>query len=226
MVESNLSPFTDNVMRAVTSAARKAESVHRNYVDFDDLQSEGYIWIASHAEDVGALVESGKDGAAMLHSSIYRHMHKFAMKQRYLKDGTKPGDYFLYSTAVIAELMPEVLDGPDACDASPSDLNGQIRANKPVNERGDRAAMVADIQKAVKTLAEEDVALLREKFENGGVTEEVIAIAYGITQQAVNYRLTRVLKRISEWLGGEPFVGRRAISNARAQQETRQQEWQ
>lgn len=226
MVESNMYLWADPVLKTVASAARKAAKAHHGYVDYEDMQSEGYVYVGTHREEVERLTTGERVNLQLLYTSVYRHMHKYAMKQRYLKDGTTPGDYFLYSPAVISELLPEALDGVDAADSSPSDINGQIRANKPVNERGDRAAMVADIQQAYKALDEDDQALLSHKYRDGGVTDEVVALVYGKPQQTINYRLQRSLRRMAESLGGEPFEGRHAISNARAQQETRQQEWQ
>lgn len=215
----NMALWDESVLRAVTSAARRIEKQHAEYVEFEDLQQEGYLYIAAHQDKVAVLVEGKNLG--YLQRDLFRAMHKYAMKQRYLKDGTKPGDYFLYPLAVLAELLPEVLDGPDAADTSPSDLNGQIRANKPLSERGDKAAMLADVQKAFASLDDDDRVLLREKYGDGGVTDEVLAMVTGLKQQTVNYRIHRALRRMAEFLGGEPWERRRAVSNARAQHETR-----
>lgn len=226
--DSNMYPNTwsEPVLRTITAAARKVHHAHSAYLSTEDAQSEGYVWAGEHAADIENLLTQGKSGIHMMQSSLYKHMHKVAMKERYRKDGTTPGDYFLYSTNVVAELLPEVLDGADAVDASPSDLNNLIRSHRPVNERGDRAAMVADIQKVFKRLDEADRALLHSKYGDGGLTDEVVAIQFDRTQQVINYQLARALRRVSELLGGEPATGRQAISNARAQQTTRDQESQ
>jgi DNA-directed RNA polymerase specialized sigma24 family protein len=62
------------------------------------------------------------------------------------------------------------------------------------------------------------------KYGDGGLTDERVAACLDLSQQTVNYRLHRALRRMGAALGGEPFEGRRAISNARAQFQTRHQE--
>lgn len=223
---SNMAPaaalWDENVLRAISAAARKVASRHSGYVEVDDLQSEGYEWVLKHPDKMNGFLAE-EHGFGYLQVDLHQHMHKFAMKQRYLKDGTEPGDYFLYPLAVLADLLPVVLCGPDAVDVSPSDLNSKIRANRPVNERGDRAAMVADVQRAFKALDNDDKALLLEKYGPNGATDDVIGERMGKPQQTVNYQLHRALRRMAAFLGGEPWARRKAMSNARAQQETRDQ---
>jgi DNA-directed RNA polymerase specialized sigma24 family protein len=93
-----------------------------------------------------------------------------------------------------------------------------------VNERGDRAAMVCDVQIGYGSLDDDDKDLLALKYGDGGLTDERVAACLDLSQQTVNYRLHRALRRMGAALGGEPFEGRRAISNARAQFQTRHQE--
>lgn len=222
MSDGNMTQWSETVLRVVSSAARRAARLHIGYAEYEDLQGEGYLWVAKNPDRVQAHIDN--KATYLLSVDVYRVMHRYAMKQRYLKDGTQPGDYFLYPLAVIAELLPVVLDGPDATDSSPSDLNGRIRANKPLSERGDRAAMVADVQRAFSSLSEDDKELVRMKYGNGGVTDEVIAEALGKPQQTVNYQYRRALKRMAEFLGGEPWSRRKAMSNAKAQHITKEQE--
>lgn len=218
----NMALWSDTVMRIVATNARRAQRVHEGYVEYEDLQGEGYLWVAAHPEKVQQHVDDKRVG--LLSQDIYRAMHRYAMRQRYLKDGTTPGDYFLYSLAVLQEMLPGVLDGPAATDSAPVDVNAKIRSSRPVNERGDRAAMVADVQRAYRALSDDDKALLRAKYGNGGQTDDAIALASGKPQQTVNYQCRRALRRMAEFLGGEPWERRKAISNAQAQHKTRGQE--
>jgi len=226
MVTDGNSPlWSEPVMKAVATSARRALKAHSQYVEIEDLQSEGYVWVAANGEKVAEVVEGGdKQQLKWLQNDIYRAMHRYCMKQRYLKDGTEPGDYFFYSPVIVEELLPEALSGDDARDSSPTDVNAGIRASKPVNERGDRAAMIADIQVAFKHCTDDDKALLLLRFAEGGNTEAVVAASMGRSESTVSYQLKRALKRIAASLGGEAFEGRVAISNARAQYETRRNE--
>ena len=224
VTDGNTALWDELVLRSVTAAARKALASHAGYVELEDLQSEGYLWVAEHPDQVVEAVNGDRQQQSFLRTSLYRAMHKHCMRQRYLQDGTKPGDYFLYTPGILAELLPEALDGDDAVDSSPSDLNALIRASKPVNERGDRAAMVVDVQIGYASLDDDDQELIQLKFGDGGMTDERVAERLEVSQQVVNYRLHRALRRMGAALGGEPFEGRHAVSNARAQFVTRNQE--
>ena len=216
----------ERVERSIHTVARSVATRHRGYVEYEDLKQEAYLWILSSAERVNKILDT--DSKSYLNKSIDRVMTRYAMKQRVARDGTEHSDYFHYTETVIVELMPEALDGPDAADSSPSDLNGKIRSNKPVNEGGDRLAMVADVQRGYQSLDEYDKHIIHTKFADGGMTDEMIAATMGVPQQTLNYHLHRAIKRMVSTLGGQPVEwddtkGRKAVTNARALYDTKEQ---
>lgn len=217
------STLDERVVKRLNSAARKAAARHLNYASEGDMRQEAYLWVLNHHEKVSGLIEDESWG--ILSNELFRAANRFGLKQRYLKDGTKPGDYFNYTGQIIAELLPEVMGGsPDP--GSSSDLNMKIRGKKPINEAGDRNAMMVDVHVAYKKLNEYDKQLLWQRYSDGGVTEEVMGALMEMPQQTVSYQIRRALRRMAESLDvgkGDPHEGRRAMSNARAQITTRQQ---
>ena len=151
-------------------------------------------------------------------------MNRYGMRQRYLKDGTAPGDYFRYTSAMVRELMPDVFSG--ALTESVSDLNEDRRGSKTLAERGDRIAMVADISQAMHRIKVSDATLLMLKFDGGELADEVLALQLDISPDATRKRVERALVRVARNLNGdyEPKQPRRARSNASAQVFTRRQE--
>lgn len=211
-----------HVLRCVNSAVGTAIRRHRGYVEEDDLRQEAYLWLMENAELVAEHVDN--KAWRYLTSDLYRSLYKVAMKARYLRDGTEPGDYYFYTLTVLDELLPEALLGPEAVIETQEDLNHQIRAGKPINERGDKAAMLADVQKAHSRLNEDDKYLIFLRYGHVGASDKTVAEDLGLPQTTVSYQLRRALRRMADHLGGEPVTGRQAKSNARAQYETRSQE--
>lgn len=217
----------ERVERSAHAVAKSVARRHIGYVEYEDLKQEAYLWMLTKPERVNKLLDA--ESPSVLNKALDRVMTKYAMRQRIEKDGTEHGDYFYYTETVVTELLPEALDGADAADSSPSDLNGRIRSGKPANERNDRAAMVADVQVAYSRLDDYDKHLIHSKFSGGGVTDEVLGALTGQPQQTVNYHVHRAIRRMVQALGGAPvewdeMKGRTAVSNARAIVDTKQQE--
>ena len=146
MVDGNMTQWDTHVLRAVRQASTRSYGAQRGYVDLDDLQQEGYLWVLANQEKVDGWLDEGRDGFALLQHAIYQHLHKYTMKERYRKDGTEPGDYYNYRVVVIADLLPDVFNEEPSFGHSSSDLGTMIRSSKQPSEGGDRMAMIADIK--------------------------------------------------------------------------------
>lgn len=212
----------DRVVKAVHVSARQAHYKHRGYVDYMDLVQEGYSYLLENPELMDELDETG---IKVLTKSVQYAMNRYGMRQRYLKDGTAPGDYFRYTSAMVRELMPDVF-ARGALSDSVSDLNEDRRGSKTLSERGDRLAMVADIGQALTRVSVSDAELVMLKFDGGELPDEVLALQLEISPDATRKRVQRALVRIARNLNGdyEPKRARRVRSNASAQVFTRRQE--
>lgn len=221
MVDSNMSQWDTFVLRAVRHAAKRSYTAQRGFVELDDLMQEGFLYALENREKVQRWLDDG-DGVLLQHA-LYQHLHKYTMRERYAKDGTKPSDYYTYQTAVIAELLPEVYMEDGAWGTSPSDLSNIKRSSRSLAEGGDRMAMVADVKAGVATLPEPDALILQLKYEEGGRTDEEVAEELGIPEVTVNKAVARSIRKIAKTLGSEPVRRRRSISNAQAQHITGEQ---
>jgi RNA polymerase sigma factor (sigma-70 family) len=218
------------VAKTITRAARKTYRVQRGYVDYEDLMQEGWLWVAENPERVEQWLEDDDTknhrlAGSLLYGAIRPRMHRYAMKQRYLKDGTRPRDYQFYNRAMVEELLPEVLDGMVAGKSSSDMSDAQVRGTRAANEGWEREATVADLQSALKSLPLEDRKLLYNRFADGGVSTEVLATQLQVTQRSVQRRIESVIGKMINHLGGtDPTVRRKARSNSASQVATRRQE--
>lgn len=213
----------ESVTRAIRASARRSHSAQRGYLELDDLMQEGYVYVMDNEARVSEWLGYGKEGSALLHHALYQHMHKATMRERYLKDGTKPGDYYQYRKEVIIELLPEMFDGEPLAVASSSDLNAVIRSPKQPSEGGDRMAMIADMQYAYKRVNDYDKGVLSDRYADGGLAVELMAAARDITPRTMQSHIDRAVRNMAKHVGGEAPRSRKAISNMEAQMITRAQ---
>ena len=218
------------VAKTITRAARKTHRAQRGYADYDDLMQEGWLWVAEHTDRVEQWLEDDTTKnqrlvGSLLYGAVRPRMHRYAMKQRYLKDGTRPRDYHFYNRASIEEMLPEVLDGMVASKSSSDLKETLITSTRAANEGWEREAMTADLLSAIAALPVEDRKLLYSRFAQGGVSTEVLATQLDITQRSVQRKIDGIIGKMINHLGGpDPTDRRRARSNASAQVATRRQE--
>jgi DNA-directed RNA polymerase specialized sigma24 family protein len=222
VVDSNVSDFETVVLRAVRQAAQRSHGAQRGFVEKDDLVQEGYVYVLENYAKVKGWVETGD--VALLKHALYQYMHKFTMRQRYLKDGTEPGDYYVYQISVIEDLLPEALnDGPNY-GGSTSDLGTQVKSGKSLAEGGDRMAMIADIKAGMLALSEYERELIVLKYHGAGRSDHELAQWFERPEPTINKQIRSALRKMARRLGSEPVRRRKAISNAQAQHDTREQE--
>jgi len=209
----------DYVKQIISTQANKVAKVHHGYVEREDLQQEAWVYVLERPD---LLEEDTKSARKVLTKSIYFELNRYAMRQRYLKDGTHPEDYFRYTKGIVQELLPEVLDGHRSVSGAALD---DSRVKRSPSEGFNREAMGADIQREFDRLAESDRIVLIERYCGGGISEEVLALTYDVTPDTMRKRVGRALNRLSKRLNGEvtEHQGRRAISNAHAQVVTRRE---
>lgn len=217
------------VGQAVKAVATSVAKQHDYLVSDEDLVQDGWEWVLRNQRKLQGWVEdddSPKQTAArrLLKSSLRVHLHNVVMKERYERTGCKPGDFYFYTPQVVEELLPEVLDGHSP--SSNTDLDVYVSKSRKPNEGFEREAMRADVQAAFLQLSKDDKRLLWDRFAAGGLEVAVMATTYGTTSRQIRYRVSRAINRLIRKLGGEqPTRNRRkAVSNAAAQAQTRDQE--
>lgn len=203
------------VQKAVASAAKAAARKHEGYAEISDFMQEGNLYLMENPE---LLDEDSGKGRGYLQRAVYYAMNQYGMKQRYSSDGTKPDDYFRYTSYMAEELIGEALDGVPSVK-SPSAYDDSPASNKSPSETGDRNAMVADIRQAFVRLNEKDQNVLSDKFLGGDISSEVLALTYGISPEGVDKRIKRALVRLAKALNGDysPHQKRRVVPNMTSQ---------
>ena len=222
MTDRKVTDFDTVVLRAVRAAAKRSYNAQRGFVEVDDLIQEGYVYILENYQRIKDWVESGD--IALVKDVLYKAMHRYTMKQRYLKDGTRAEDYYVYQFAVLEEILPDALSESPNYGTSSSDLNTVVKSGKSLAEGGDRMAMIADVKAALLVLTEQERELILRKFYGGGATDHELAQWYEVPEPTLNKQVRAALRKMARRLGSEPVTRRRAMSNAQAQHVTREQE--
>lgn len=217
--------FTPKVLRIASNSANKVVKQARYAIDYDDVVSECWQWIAENKKIVSDWVnEGGRHGQNKLALSLYRVGRKYAIKERAERTGLQVSDYYWYTTAVVEEILPDIFDYEDWF-TSGNDQTEKVKGKSQPSEGGNRTAMLIDVATAYRSLSEDDQAFLRDRYGEGGVDVSVLASRYEVTQDAIRKKINRILEKMVDRLGGEPpfwQAGRKAKSNAHAQHDNRE----
>lgn len=217
------------VGQAVKAVATSVGRQHHYLLPVEDLIQEGWEWVLLNTRKLEGWWEDDDSPnhtavRRLLKSSLRVHLHNIVMKERYRRTGCKPGDFYFYTSQVVEELLPEVLDGYQPSQMAEMDV--YVSKSRKPNEGFEREAMRADIRSAFIQLSPDDKRLLWDRYGAGGLDVSVIATTYDTTNRQIRYRLSRAINRIIRSLGGEqPKRNRRkTVSNAAAVSQTREQE--
>jgi RNA polymerase sigma factor (sigma-70 family) len=208
-------------LREARRAAQRAHKQCNGLIDYDELVSFGYEWIAKHPQQ--AVEWCDKDahpgGWKALGKSMLRYMNRQVSKERAYRNGGSTSDQFYYSPGLIAEILPDIWDEHDRTPGgqAPSDTP---RGKSMPSEGMNREAAMADVLKAVGRLADEETKLLQARFY-ANLTLPEIAKMYGVSEDTVSRRLANTIRTVGDLLGGEQPWKTKRRSNAAAQAETR-----
>lgn len=208
------------VARNVTKVAKRVARSHEGYTSTEDLIQEGWLWVMAHEKKVWENLDdedfTTKAFDRWIYARLRTHMHRYCIKQRTLSDGTQPGDYYVYTSAVIEALLPDAFDTEPLPGGSSHDVN-VMRGRRAPNEGNEYITMVADIQQALQHLDDADYQYINMRYADGGLSTEVMAVHYEVTQRAVRFRLNSIVRKMQKFLDGDKKKQRRySKSNASA----------
>ena len=219
------------VSKSVNETVRSVARQQRNYLPVEELRQDAWTWVFGNTTKIVTWLEadetpSGKNVRGLMSSSIRVHLHGIVQKERMRNDGTFAEDYYYYSKAVVEEFLPNIFDEYAGSSTASSAPRGTfVTHSKQPSEGFEYQAMLADIRNGFNGLASEDRLILSDRYADGGIDTTIMALAAGVTQRTMRYRLSRAINRLIRNLGGEiPRQRRRVQSNASAQVATRQQE--
>lgn len=202
--------FTPADLAAIASACKIVQAKYRGYVDFEDLQSECYVWLLANYKRVEEWREeySEKHAERTVLKGLRNAAERYARREKAAFEGYKPDDEFFYSIPMVADMLKLYFD-PERF-AVPAQVLGQTSSGKPASEGGNLMAMVADVGRAYEALPAHDRQLLFWVYGSGVQAENIQALAneWEVTFSAANMRVRRIVGRVRAQLGGgSPYDG-------------------
>lgn len=192
---------------AVASATKILLSRYRQYVTYEDVQQELYLWLLQHTDRANSWRAnySEKHAERTLIKALRNAGERYCRTEKAEQIGYAPEDEFFYSIPMIADLLAMSFD-PEWMVPSGIDYTSPRRRGRPASEGDERPTMVADVTRAYEKQPEADQKLLRFVYGGSRTTSDAIAclsIRWGCSQSAANSRVRRVVGRIRATLGGE-----------------------
>lgn len=203
--------FTDQDEAAVQSATKILLSRYRDFVSFEDVRQELYLWLFSHYEKAEAWREKHETRHAerTLIKALRNAGERYCRQEKAERQGYEPEDEFFYSIPMVADLLQLYFDPtwmvPPAIVADERVSGGAL-----ASESGNLMAMVADVGRAYEALPAPDKELLAFVYDGRAVVMDQIAckaLEWDVTQSAAYSRIRRVVGRVRANLGGpSPYV--------------------
>lgn len=199
-------PLTDeDILKAKQSAVRSVRNKFYGYAEWEDLMQVAELALLETPQKFARLSEAGNYTGVW--QEFNRKCTQYAHKQKAAALGYRPEDLFFYSKKVLREIIPVILESWESGDLYEFEYT-------------DRALWV-DVDRALKVLTASELQIIRWAFQGD---DDTVAERLGISQGAASMRVSRLLDKIREGLGGEnPAPRRRSLSNAASMAMTRNQ---
>jgi DNA-directed RNA polymerase specialized sigma24 family protein len=189
---------------AVSSAARQLMSRYREHVSYEDVQQECYLWLFANYDRALGWRESldQQHAERTIVKALRNAGERYCRQEKAEHDGYVPEDEFFYSIPMVRDLLMLSFD-PDWMVPSAAPLDA-VRSGTPANEGGNLMTMVADVGRALSTLAPHDRELLTQVYGSKDPDQEiaVLALDWDVTTKAADMRVRRTLGRLRAALGG------------------------
>lgn len=221
-----LHPDIEEIVVRVSNTFANAK---RFGMDPEDFAQELRLWCWQNMTKVEHWFDDPKRGRGYLTTTLRNKCKDLYSAEREAREGRRdPDEQWRYSRKMIEALLPsmfkeeEWIDGPPKEDA---DLDTGRRATIDPSQGGDWLAMLIDCKKAYDSLPHEDQETLKVFYLYGQSNKDVAEKRGWTSAKVSNWRIA-CIRKMQEFLGEKerqeqnPWVGRRAMSNARARYET------
>lgn len=168
--------------------------------DAEDIRQELWVWFFEHPNKV-KLWESfdGKQSIKLIARSLRNAAKDYCQKQKAQAVGYKVEDNYYYDREVVELLLPSVIRR-DLVAPSMIEL-GFSATKKVVSEGGNWFAMMADIERGLRKLTEEQMVIIYLRFGDG-CDNVTLSKEIGITEDAARMRVNRAVNNLLNYLGG------------------------
>lgn len=195
---------TLDVDAVIKRTAYAVRGRYKNFVELDDLISEGRLHVMDHPGEVAAYTEHEKPSLAAywLSRDVWKRMDRFARRQRAQALGYEPQDEQFYGVGLIAMMLPFVLTEQPEPPSKP--IADVPKSGSDPAHGGDWLIMYLDVQKAWRetVLSDREREVLMLLYLDGDSQESVAALLY-IDVRTVQRCQSRALGKLSEALGGK-----------------------
>lgn len=191
-----------NIQSVIESTAHTVRKRYKEYVELEDLISEGWVHVLGHQDQMDEYLKHDKPSLAAwwLGRDIWRKMDRFARTEKSNLLGYEVDDEQYYGAELISGYMPNIFAGSAE---PPVKAQQEIRANGDPAEGGEWLAGYLDVLHAWQTvkLTENEVEALRLTFQEG-MSQQAVGDALGVNQTTAGRTVVRALRKLSEGLGG------------------------
>ena len=168
--------------------------------DADDIRQELWIWFLEHPNKVKTWEAlDGKQSIKLVARSLRNAAKDYCQREKARAVGYKVDDNYYYDREVVELLLPAVLR-KDLVAPAMTEL-GFTKAKKVASEGGNWFAMMADIDRALSRLTQEQLSIIYLRFGDG-CDNASLATELAISEDAARMRVNRAINNLLNFLGG------------------------
>lgn len=168
--------------------------------DTDDIRQELWIWFLEHPNKVKVWEAIDvKQSTKLVARSLRNAAKDYCQKEKARAVGYKVEDNYYYDREVVELLLPAVLR-KDLNAPAMTEL-GFTKAKKVASEGGNWFAMMADIERSLARLTQEQLSIIYLRFGDG-CDNVTLSKELGITEDASRMRVNRAVNNLLNFLGG------------------------
>jgi RNA polymerase sigma factor (sigma-70 family) len=168
--------------------------------DADDIRQELWVWFLEHPNKVKTWEElDGKQSVKLIARSLRNAAKDYCQREKARAVGYKVEDNYYYDREVVELLLPAVLR-KDLVAPAMTEL-GFTKAKKVASEGGNWFAMMADIDRSLSRLTQEQLSIIYLRFGDG-CDNASLATELAISEDAARMRVNRAVNNLLNFLGG------------------------
>lgn len=200
-------PVWEEINEITSSIAWHLSKRYHRFVELEDIRQamNEYAWKRKDKVSEYLIREDSvekKQGYKAFHTFIRRAGERYARKEKAKALGYELGDEYFYRLELIENLIK--VAGTDesylANQVFDPDVHG-VKVKRLANEGNNLAAMIADVDRAMKKLDPRMKGILTSRFVNDQPLAD-IAEAWDISPQRVEQLIAKGIKEIADKLGG------------------------
>lgn len=213
----------ETIYKVARSSATRVARIQRNLVSVDDLYQHSLVWALEHWHKIIEWEEQ-ESLSFKLRKTFTNEGQKLCAKERAQRSRSSTTDSFYYTSELLHQLLRDVWNYAGWLD-TPDMTTEFVQSTAKPSEGNNRLAMFSDLAQGIASLSKADRLLLWQRYANGGIEFDELAVMYQVSDEAIRKRVKRATVKLQDRLGGEVPIwrgARRVKSNAQARAELRE----